>query len=135
MVPTMMRLVFADTAHAAAIDRVVQQGSLQQMLIGGETLGLSLASTIRERFANTELIDIYGLTETSTCDFFAFPADAARSPGCIGRPAPQVRHRIVDAAGQAVAAGAMGELQIQSPFLMSGYLDAPALTAASLHDG
>ncbi|GCL63866.1 class I adenylate-forming enzyme family protein [Pseudaquabacterium pictum] len=135
LVPTMMRMVLTDPSLAPAIARVVQQGSLRQMLIGGELLGLSLAATLRQQFSGTQLIDIYGLTETSTCDFFAFPADAAQRPGCIGRPSPQVQHRIADAAGAPVAPGAVGELQLRSPFLLAGYLDAPDLTAAAFQDG
>jgi long-chain acyl-CoA synthetase len=34
-----------------------------------------------------------------------------------------------------VAPGEVGELQLRSPFLMAGYLDAPALTAAAFQDG
>lgn len=135
MVPTMMRVLFSDASHEAAIGRVTQQGTLRQILIGGEALGRSLAETIRKRFAKTDLIDIYGLTETSTCDFFAFPADYARFPGCIGRPSPNVRYRIVGADGQPLDAGAIGELQIRSPYLMKGYLDEPDLTAAAYRDG
>ena len=135
MVPTMMRVLFADAGHGEAIDAVARQGRLRQILIGGESLGLSLATTIRQRFSTTELVDIYGLTETATCDFFAFPADFARFPGSIGRPSPGVAHRIADAQGQPVAPGAIGELQIRSPYLMNGYLDEPALTAAAYQDG
>ncbi len=135
LVPTMMRMVLADPALGPALQQVAEQGDLRQMLIGGELLGLSLADTLRQRFASTALVDIYGLTETSTCDFFAFPADYAQRPGCIGRPSPQVQHRIADAAGQAVAPGVVGELQLRSPFLLAGYLDAPALTAAAFQDG
>ena len=43
-----------------------------------------------------------------------------------GRPAPHVRYRI---------AGPEGELQIQSPYAMNGYLDAPDLTDAAFDDG
>ena len=131
VVPTMLRVLFADPRHAASIDRVARLTRLRQILIGGEALGLSLASTIRDRFAGTELVDVYGLTETSTCDFFAFPTDAAAVPGSIGRPAPQVQYRIVDPQGQTVDGMAVGELQLRSPTLMAGYLDAPALTQAS----
>ncbi len=135
MVPTMMRVLFSDASHEAAIDRVTQQDTLRQILIGGESLGHSLAETIRKRFAKTDLIDIYGLTETSTCDFFAFPSDYAKFPGSIGRPAPNVRYRIVGAEDKPVDAGAIGELQIQSPYLMKGYLDEPGLTTAAYRDG
>ena len=135
MVPTMMRVLFADAGHGAVIDAVARQGDLRQILIGGESLGLSLASTIRQRFAGTELVDIYGLTETATCDFFAFPADFARFPGCIGRPSPDVHYRIVDAQGRPAEPGTVGELQIRSPTLMNGYLDEPVLTAQAYQDG
>ena len=131
LVPTMMRVVLSDPTLAPAIDAVTRQGDLRQILIGGELLGLSLAETLRQRFPHTALVDIYGLTETSTCDFFAFPVDYAQRPGCIGRPAPQVQQRIADARGQPVAPGEVGELQLRSPFLMAGYLDAPDLTAAA----
>jgi len=135
LVPTMMRVVLSDPALGPAIDQVAQQGDLRQILIGGELLGLSLADRLRQRFARSALIDIYGLTETSTCDFFAFPADYAQRPGCIGRPSPQVQHRIADASGLPVAPGVVGELQLRSPFLLAGYLDAPVLTAAAFQDG
>jgi long-chain acyl-CoA synthetase len=135
LVPTMLEMLFADSNRGEAIGRVAQLGLLAQILIGGEALGLSLAAQIRARFAGSELIDIYGLTETSTCDFFAFPADAAAAPGSIGRPAPQVQYRIVDTQGCAVDGPAAGELQLRSMTLMAGYLDVPALTEASYQDG
>ncbi len=135
VVPTMMRALLADPALAPALDRVAAQGSLRQLLIGGELLGLSLAERLRAQFPRTALIDIYGLTETSTCDFFAFPADKAQRPGCIGRPAPGEQHRIADARGCALPPGQVGELQLRTSYLMAGYLDAPELTAAALQDG
>lgn len=125
MVPTMMRVLFSDPQHDAAIARVNDAARLRQIWIGGEALGASLARTIRERFAATDLVDIYGLTETATCDFFAFPVDYAACPGSIGRPSPNVQFRIADD----------GELLIRSPYLMKGYLDEPALTAAAYRDG
>lgn len=135
MVPTMMRVLFSDSGLLSEIDRVVAQDKLRQILIGGESLGHSLASTIRQRFSGTDLIDIYGLTETATCDFFSFPEDYAKYPGCIGRPSPNVSFRIVDAYDAPVLSGTLGELQIHSPYLMIGYLDEPELTTTALSDG
>jgi len=135
LVPTMMRMVLSEPSLSPRIAQVAQQGHLRQILMGGELLGLSLAHHLRQRFAQSTLIDIYGLTETSTCDFFAFPADFAQRPGCIGRPAPQVQHRIADAQGQPLPLGEVGELQLRSPYLLAGYLDAPALTADAFVQG
>ena len=120
VVPTMMRSLVLDVA---AENLRFEGADLRQVLIGGETLGKGLGETLRALFAPAGLIDIYGLTETSTCDFFLMPADAGRYAGCIGRASPGVRYRIAQD----------GELLIASPFLMSGYLDEPAL--APIRDG
>jgi long-chain acyl-CoA synthetase len=115
VVPTMMRSLILDVPPA---DLRFEGADLRQVLIGGETLGKGLGETLRALFAPAPLIDIYGLTETSTCDFFLMPSDVPRYAGCIGRPSPGVRYRIV---------GEDGELLISSPYLMSGYLDEPSL--------
>ena len=132
VVPTMIRSLILDVAVAgleAQSRRVATTGALRAVLIGGEMLGAGLAATLRAIFRPAELIDIYGLTETSTCDFFLMPAEAERYAGCIGRPSPGVRYRIVGESGESVPPSEIGELQISSPFLMSGYLDEPALEA------
>jgi len=113
VVPTMMRSLILDVPKLEFESR-----DLHQVLIGGETLGKGLGDTLRALFAPADLIDIYGLTETSTCDFFLMPSDVPRYAGCIGRASPGVRYRIV---------GDDGELHIASPYLMSGYLEEPAL--------
>jgi long-chain acyl-CoA synthetase len=129
VVPTMMRALFADPpAELAAAGR---GAGLGQILIGGESLGRPLAGEIAAHFPRARLVDIYGLTETATCDFFLFPEDHARYAGCIGRPSPHVEYRIAAADGTPMAAGEAGELQIRTPFIMNGYLDAPELTAAA----
>jgi len=130
VVPTMMRSLILELAPArleAEGRTLAGVAALRQVLIGGETLGQGLGATLRGLFAPAQLIDIYGLTETSTCDFFLMPADAERYAGCIGRPSPGVRYRIVAESGTPVAPGEIGELQIAGPYLMSGYLDEPSL--------
>ena len=131
VVPTMMRSLILDVPAAefeAHARRLAAAGALEKVLIGGETLGAGLGATLRALFRPAELIDIYGLTETSTCDFFLMAHEAEGYAGCIGRPSPGVRFRILDNDGKPVPQGELGELNISSPFLMSGYLDEPALT-------
>ena len=130
VVPTMMRSLILELAPIrleAERRTLAGVGALRQVLIGGETLGQGLGATVRGLFAPAQLIDIYGLTETSTCDFFLMPADVERYAGCIGRPSPGVRYRIVADSGTPVAPGEIGELEIAGPYLMSGYLDQPTL--------
>ncbi|MCL4799294.1 MAG: acyl--CoA ligase [Burkholderiales bacterium] len=133
VVPTMMRALLADAPPALAA--AGGSAALRQILIGGESLGRALADAIGARFPHAALIDIYGLTETATSDFFLFPEDRARHPGCIGRPSPGVAFRIASADGAEAPRGEVGELQIRTPYAMSGYLDQPELTAAAYRDG
>ncbi|MEX2241069.1 MAG: fatty acid--CoA ligase family protein, partial [Burkholderiales bacterium] len=123
VVPTMMRALILDHPGAA----LAKPSALRTVMIGGESLGQGLGQTLRALFAPADLIDIYGLTETATSDFFLMPEDAVRYAGCIGRPSPGVRYRLRGDDGGAVAQGAVGELCISSPFLMNGYLGQPEL--------
>ncbi len=97
---------------------------LRLILTGGEALAPKLAESLRA-FAPAALYDLYGLTETGSCDFCLAPADQPQGFGTIGRPTERVAFRIAPG----------GELQIRSPFGMLGYLDAPDLTQAAFEDG
>jgi long-chain acyl-CoA synthetase len=138
VVPTMMRALFAGAgtpAAEAARARLASAMRPAQIVIGGESMGASLAARIRAALPASRLIDIYGLTETSSCDFYLLPEDHPQWSGCIGRVGPNESFRIAAPDGTPVPAGAIGELEIASPYLMRGYLDAPALTAAALSEG
>ncbi|MCI0689618.1 MAG: AMP-binding protein [Sporichthyaceae bacterium] len=62
----------------------------------------------------------YGLTETAPVATSALASDQVK-PGSIGRPVPGVEIRLVDEAGEPVADGDPGEIQIRGPNLFSGY--------------
>jgi acyl-CoA synthetase (AMP-forming)/AMP-acid ligase II len=121
-VPTMLRrLVAADVAPAF----------LKRIHTGGEPFGIALGQRVRELFPDTEIVDIYGLTETASSDFFSFIKPHDAFDGAIGRISRSERFRIADAQGHEAPAGEPGELQIATPFIMNGYLDAPELTRAA----
>ncbi len=91
------------------------------VLAGGETLSTGLLRQLRQDWPSARIGDIYGLTETGTCDFFVDPEDIDAAAGTLGRPADGVSVRVADD----------GELRIKSPWGMAGYLDDPARTAAA----
>jgi len=124
-VPSMFRTLLGDAAPSAP--------ALRLILTGGEVLSPSLAEAMRH-FAGAAIHDLYGLTETGSCDFCLPPADQPDGFGTIGRPTEGVTFRLMQE-GAPVADGATGELQIRTPFGMLGYLDDPALTQASFADG
>ncbi|MEU4573117.1 class I adenylate-forming enzyme family protein [Nonomuraea sp. NPDC023979] len=78
----------------------------------------------------------YGLTEGGFVTTLS-PADHAR-PGLlasVGRAVAGVELEIRDERGARVPDGEVGEVWTRSPQVMTGYLDDPGLTAATLRDG
>jgi long-chain acyl-CoA synthetase len=124
-VPSMFRALLAYPPMPAP--------QLRSILTGGEVLSPALARAMT-RFAPVAIHDLYGLTETGSCDFCLAPADQPQGLGTIGRPTDRVVFRLARD-GRTVTAGETGELQIRTPFGMFGYLDNPELTAASFEDG
>lgn len=125
LVPTMLRALFADAGGAG------KAPALRQVLTGGEPLGGGLGRRIAEAWPDAGIHDLYGLTETGSCDFRLRPEDQEDAPpGSIGHPTPGVDFRIASAAQDGT-----GELLIRTPFGMLGYLDQEDLTRASFQDG
>jgi long-chain acyl-CoA synthetase len=138
VVPTMIRSLFGTLDRDALIEakrRMSAGGRLGEVVIGGEPLGRQLSAELREFIAPAELFDIYGLTETSTCDFVLLPKDYPSHPGSIGKPFDGIRCRVVGADGETCAPGVTGELQLRTPYIMSGYLGDDDLTRAAFADG
>jgi len=132
-VPTMLRKLLTTEAavNAPARDRLV----LTRIHTGGEPFSPALGERIAALLPSAAITDIYGLTETASSDFFLPAAKGAAFASGIGRISKSERFRIADAQGREVAPGEAGELQILTPFIMNGYLDQPALTAAAFADG
>jgi acyl-CoA synthetase (AMP-forming)/AMP-acid ligase II len=132
-VPTMLRALLAGPCGIAPAP------GLRQLLTGGETLDEALGSRIADALPQAGVFDLYGLTETGSCDFCLSPQDQRAGAGSIGMPTPGVTYRIMAEDGSEVQGegldGAAGELQIRTPFGMLGYLDRSDLTAASFTDG
>jgi long-chain acyl-CoA synthetase len=124
-VPSMFRTLLSYPKIAAP--------KLRAMLSGGEVLAPALARAMA-RLAPAAIHDLYGLTETGSCDFHLGAADQPQGFGTIGHPTEHVVFRIAKGGGTA-ATGETGELQIRTPFGMLGYLDNPALTEASFEGG
>jgi acyl-CoA synthetase (AMP-forming)/AMP-acid ligase II len=120
-VPSMFRALLANSS--------VKAPHLRLILTGGDVLAPRLAHAMTS-LAPGAIHDLYGLTETGSCDFCLSPADQPHGFGTIGQPTDRVVFRLVRD-GRVVAAGETGELQIRTPFSMLGYLDNPKLTDAS----
>ncbi|SBT39352.1 non-ribosomal peptide synthetase [Micromonospora auratinigra] len=96
------------------------------VLCGGEAVPAELAA----RWApGRRFVNGYGPTETTVLAVTGDLTAADTDPVPIGRPLPNHRAYVVDAALRPVPPGETGELLIGGPGLADGYLDRPALTA------
>ncbi|WP_047151029.1 long-chain-fatty-acid--CoA ligase [Aneurinibacillus tyrosinisolvens] len=107
--------------------------SLRICISGGASLPVALLHNFEEKF-NKKISEGYGLSEASPVTAFN-PVDGVRKPGSIGVDIPGVRNKIVDEEGEELPRGQVGELIVQGPNVMKGYLNLPEETAMTLQNG
>lgn len=78
-------------------------------------------------FPHTEIIVMYGLTESFRSTYLPF-SELFKRPGSIGKPVPEVEILVLDEAGKRCGAGEKGELIHRGAFVSYGYLNDPELT-------
>jgi fatty acid CoA ligase FadD36 len=122
-VPTVWSRVAADPAAARALRPA-------RLLVSGSAgLPVPVFEGLQEQ-AGQGPVERYGMTET-LITVSGRPADIRR-PGWVGHPLPGIRTRLLDEDGKPVPADgeSVGELEVLTPTVMSGYLNRPTETAA-----
>ncbi|KAL8280602.1 hypothetical protein RQP46_006925 [Phenoliferia psychrophenolica] len=104
--------------------------SLRLVLSGAAPLGKELEVELSNRIG-TSVTQAYGLTEASPTTHYC-PLATPR-PGSIGPLLPMMRGRVCDpVTGKDVASGEEGEMWLQGPNVMLGYLNRPDADAETL---
>jgi amino acid adenylation domain-containing protein len=118
--------------NAVVDDNAGDLRGLAQLLIGGEALSVAHVRKAYAALPDITIINGYGPTE---CTTFAathaiprdLPADVRSIP--IGRPIANTTLHVLNARGEAVSVGVIGELYIGGAGVARGYLHRPELTA------
>jgi len=115
--------------------------SLKQIFYGASPISESILRRAMEVF-QVEFIQMYGMTETCGTVVNLSPGDHAKAlagrPELLlscGRPSVGVQARIMDADGNEVPLGEVGEIWIKSDSNMQSYYNLPEETAKNLTDG
>ncbi len=121
-VPSFLRLLVAEPAFADAV-------ALRAVMCGGEALTPDVVAKLGQH-SRARLYNVYGPTET-IIDSAYWLCDGSNGDSTvpIGRPIPNARIYILDAALRPVPIGVAGELFIGGVSLARGYENLPGLTA------
>ncbi|MCY4206545.1 MAG: class I adenylate-forming enzyme family protein [Roseovarius sp.] len=108
--------------------------TIRRCVSAGAIMPAALNTEFEDRFG-IELLDGYGITETSTMVTLNWPGPG-RVPGSCGLPLPGLAVRLIDpSTGKDAKQGVEGELICRGPNVMQGYLNKPEATASALRDG
>ena len=118
-------------AALAAAD--IELPTLRAAVSGADSLPVAVWQRFRDVFG-LEIVEGYGLTETSPVLASNAAADAARA-GSVGVAVPGVSLRLVGPGGDPVPPGDEGEIQARGANVFDGYHGRPEETAEVLHDG
>lgn len=104
----------------------IETGRLRSAGVAGAPLDLALKSRVEQEFG-IPLSNGYGITECSP-SISSVREGAPVSDESVGRIVPGVEARVVNANGEPVAPGEIGELHVRGPNVMLGYYRAKDLT-------
>ena len=105
---------------------------LRLMVSGSAALPVSVLDRWREITGHT-LLERYGMTEIGMALSNSYRRE--RIPGAVGKPLPSVEVRLVNEAGEEVAPGVPGEIEVRGANVFSEYWNKPEATQQAFRDG
>jgi len=130
LVPTMINFVvqFAESNRH-------DLSSLELLAYGGSPMSPQLIGRTRALLPHTQLVQVYGLSETGFLTGLQDGEHTADRLTSCGRPCPGIDVQIVDTAGNPVTTPNSGEIVARGPNVMAGYWNNQVETAASFRNG
>lgn len=131
LVPTMIQRICEHPDFAS-----YDLSSLEFIGYGASSTPDSLLALVMENLPNTQLVHVYGMTETGVLTVLNGDDHRARRKlGSVGRASAIVELEVVDINGKPVPAGQVGQIVTRGDHVMAGYWNKPEETAAALKDG
>ena len=109
--------------------------SLRKAQYGASVMPLTVLNRLRALCPDTGFYNCYGQSEIGPLATVLQPDDHEERSTSCGKAVLFVEARVVDAAGQDVGDGELGELVFRSPQLCQGYWGKPEATAEAFRDG
>jgi len=109
--------------------------SLEMLAYGGSPMAPQLIRKTRELLPNTQLVQVYGLSETGFLTGLQDGEHTGDKLMSCGRPCPGVDVQVVDDAGNPVKIPNPGKLVARGSNVMAGYWNNEEETAASFRNG
>ena len=100
---------------------------LRYVTSGGGFHPPALLERVSEFFPGTDIIVMYGLTESFRSAYLPF-VEMTNRPGSIGKAVPEVELLVLNESGDRCKPGEKGELVHRGAFVTYGYLNNPELT-------
>jgi amino acid adenylation domain-containing protein/non-ribosomal peptide synthase protein (TIGR01720 family) len=109
----------------------VRELCLRYIIFGGEALAPARLEQWRTAYPQTQLINMYGITETTVHVTFKeiTPKEIKSNTSNIGQPIPTLSIYLIDRHLNLVPIGVVGELIVGGEGVARGYLNRPELTA------
>ena len=101
-------------------------GQLRYVTTAGGFHAPALLQNVADFFPSTEIIVMYGLTESFRSTYLPF-SEMFNRPGSIGKAVPEVEILVLNADGERCQPGEKGELVHRGAFVTYGYLNNPEL--------
>jgi len=125
--PTLFQSLLADASHTCT-----DMSSLRCAVTGAASVPEQLVRDMKDVLGFNEVYTGYGLTECGVVSICRDGDDFETIANTAGRAIDGIQVKVVDQAGQSIAAGEIGNIKVKGFNVMQGYLDDPAATAETI---
>ncbi len=108
---------------------------LRLFCYGAAPMPYELVKRLKEAFPKVAVQNLYGQTENTPAATSLLDEAALIKIGSVGRPLARTDVKLVDAEGEEVPVGEVGEICVRGPQVMKGYLRNPEETSAAIRNG